>query len=262
MTAKLKRYCGDLHIHSLLSPCAEVEMTPHHILMRARQNGINLLAITDHNASANVIAAWELAESYGISVLPGMEVECSEEAHLLAIFDNMESMYSWQKFVDEHHGGLENKADFFGAQFVVDAADNFVREEKRMLLAPLTVSAEVISREVQRRGGLVIAAHIDRPSYSILGSLGFIGDNLEVDAVEISRHNLQEIRERKLAKAARNLPYVLNSDAHRICDFINGPKTEYLLAEATVKEIKLALAGEKGRSFRCIQRHENGYKQI
>ena len=52
---------ADLHVHTLLSPCAEVEMTPHHIVMRAAEYGIGAVAITDHNASANVPAALEAA---------------------------------------------------------------------------------------------------------------------------------------------------------------------------------------------------------
>ena len=54
---------ADLHVHTLLSPCAEVEMTPHHIVMRAAEYGIGAVAITDHNASANVPAALEAARS-------------------------------------------------------------------------------------------------------------------------------------------------------------------------------------------------------
>ena len=52
----MKKWLADLHVHTLLSPCAEIEMTPHHIVMKAAESGVNLLAITDHNASANIVA--------------------------------------------------------------------------------------------------------------------------------------------------------------------------------------------------------------
>lgn len=46
----MKTVIGDFHVHTLLSPCAEIEMTPHHIVMQAAEYGIQLLAVTDHNA--------------------------------------------------------------------------------------------------------------------------------------------------------------------------------------------------------------------
>ena len=97
---------ADLHVHTLLSPCAEVEMTPHHIVMRAAEYGIGAVAITDHNASANVPAALEAAQRYGVKVFPGMEVESSEEAHIVALFDTLEQLQSWQLLVDEHMNGM------------------------------------------------------------------------------------------------------------------------------------------------------------
>ena len=129
---------ADLHVHTLLSPCAEVEMTPHHIVMRAAEYGIGAVAITDHNASANVP---EAARRYGVKVFPGMEVESSEEAHIVALFDTLEQLQRWQLLVDEHMNGMLNDVERFGAQYVVDAEDEFVREEQRLLHAPLSLTA-------------------------------------------------------------------------------------------------------------------------
>lgn len=170
----MRTVLADLHVHTLLSPCAEVEMTPHHIVMRAAEYGIGAVAITDHNASANVPAALEAAQRYGVKVFPGMEVESSEEAHIVALFDTLEQLQRWQLLVDEHMNGMLNDVESFGAQYVVDAEDEFVREEQRLLHAPLSLTAAQIVQQVTALGGLTIAAHIDRPSYSILGQLGFI----------------------------------------------------------------------------------------
>ena len=41
----MKTVIGDFHVHTLLSPCAEIEMTPHHIVMQAAEYGIQLLAV-------------------------------------------------------------------------------------------------------------------------------------------------------------------------------------------------------------------------
>jgi len=88
----MNKWLADLHVHTLLSPCAEIEMTPHHIVMKAAESGVNLLAITDHNASANIVAAIDAGQCYGVKVLPGMEVQCKEEAHIIVLFDNLEQM--------------------------------------------------------------------------------------------------------------------------------------------------------------------------
>jgi len=118
----MKTLLADFHIHTLLSPCAEIEMTPHHIVMRAAQYGVDAVAITDHNASANAAAAVEAAKNYGVKVFPGMEVECREEAHIVVLFDTLEQLAAWQKIVDANMSGLKNNAERFGAQFIVDDA--------------------------------------------------------------------------------------------------------------------------------------------
>jgi len=247
----MKRFIGDFHVHTLLSPCAEVEMTPNHIVLRAAQNGISILAITDHNASGNVLAALEAGRKYGVNVFPGMEVESLEEAHIVTIFNTWEQLAAWQKIVDDSRRDLPpNNAKKFGGQFVVDAYDNFVCEEKKMLLGACQLTAAEVISKSRYLGALVFAAHIDRPSYSLLGQLGFIGEELALDAVEISRCNVSELKTNKLRPLIGSLPYMTNSDGHNISDFIQGPKNLLEIKEPSVEEIRLALKGEKGRKFR------------
>ena len=233
---------ADLHVHTLLSPCAEVEMTPHHIVMRAAEYGICAVAITDHNASANVPAALEAAQRYGVKVFPGMEVESSEEAHIL------EQLQSWQLLVDEHMNGMLNDAERFGAQYIVNAEDEFVREEQRLLHAPLSLTAAQVVRQVDALGGITIAAHIDRPSYSILGQLGFIEPDFGFAAAEISDAGWRRKMQSKLQRLAGYLPFITNSDAHNIYDFVQGPKNLLQVEKLTIAELKFALAGKGMRN--------------
>ena len=53
---------ADLHIHSVLSPCGGLEMSPNSIMQRLKQFGIQWLAITDHNSMANCPAYQKVAE--------------------------------------------------------------------------------------------------------------------------------------------------------------------------------------------------------
>lgn len=245
----MKTLLADFHIHTLLSPCAEIEMTPHHIVMRAAQYGVDAVAITDHNASANAVAAVEAAKNYGVKVFPGMEVECREEAHIVVLFDTLEQLASWQKIVDANMSGLKNNAERFGAQFIVDDDDNFIAEEERMLLGPLKLPAAEVIQKVNAMGGIAIAAHVDRPSYSLLMQLGFLPSDMGLAAAEISPVGIRELKEQKLKLALGGLNYVTDSDAHMMDSFINGPKNLITVKSLTVAELKLALAAEEGRSW-------------
>lgn len=245
----MKTLLADFHIHTLLSPCAEIEMTPHHIIMRAAQYGVDAVAITDHNASANAAAAVEAAKSYGVKVFPGMEVECREEAHIVVLFDTLEQLAAWQKIVDANMSGLKNNAERFGAQFIVDDDDNFIAEEERMLLGPLKLPAAEVIQKVNAMGGMAIAAHVDRPSYSLLMQLGFLPSDMGLAAAEISSAGIRELKEQKLKLALGGLNYVTDSDAHMMDSFINGPKNLITVKSLTVAELKLALAAEDGRSW-------------
>lgn len=244
----MNKWLADLHVHTLLSPCAEIEMTPHHIVMKAAEKGINLLAITDHNASANIAAALEAGQRYGVKVLPGMEVQCKEEAHIIVLFDTFEQIECWQQIVDKNMLPLRNDPNRFGSQFIVDADDNFVAEEQRMLLASLELEADEIIDYCNNLGGICVAAHIDRPSYSLLGQLGFLTKDMALAAVEISPIGLDELAKKCLKPLIGGLPYLTSSDAHRMEEFISGPKTIFYLETPTVAEIKLALRCEQGRS--------------
>ncbi|WP_405381694.1 PHP domain-containing protein [Phascolarctobacterium sp.] len=240
---------ADFHVHTLLSPCAEVEMTPHHILLRAAEFGIGAVAITDHNASANVAAAMELSEKYGVKVFPGMEVECAEEAHLVVLFDTLEQLASWQAVVDKHMNGMMNDADKFGAQYVVDAEDELVQVEERMLLAPLSLTAAQVVEHVTALGGLVLAAHVDKPAYSLVGQLGFIEPDSGLAAAEISTTGWRNGCQARWQRLTGFLPFVTDSDAHNILDFIQGPKNLLTVEELTVAEVRKALQGMEGRSL-------------
>lgn len=245
----MKTLLADFHIHTLLSPCAEIEMTPHHIVMRAAQYGVDAVAITDHNASANAAAAVEAAKNYGVKVFPGMEVECREEAHIVVLFDTLEQLAAWQKIVDANMSGLKNNAERFGAQFIVDDDDNFIAEEERMLLGPLKLPAAEVIQKVNAMGGMAIAAHVDRPAYSLLMQLGFLPSDMGLAAAEISAAGIRKLKEQKLKLALGGLNYVTNSDAHIMDSFINGPKNLITVKSLTVAELKLALAAEEGRSW-------------
>lgn len=242
----IRRFVADLHVHSVLSPCAAVEMTPRNILWHAARYGIDIVAITDHNAGDNVRAALEAAKDTNVTVLPAMEVETKEEIHLVVLFDKPRQLAAWEQVVAAHRPDRKNDSRRLGAQFVVDAEDELICEKEEMLLAPLSLGLEEVCAQVAALGGLTIASHVDRPAYSILSQLGFIPPGLPLTAVEISPRLSREEAARRLP-GVKGWPLVTSSDAHTIADFVAGPKTVLYIEEPTLAEIRQALYNENGR---------------
>ena len=237
---------ADLHVHTLLSPCAAVEMTPRNIIRNAQTAGIDIVAITDHNAGDNVAAAIRAAAGSTVAVLPGMEVQTREEVHLLTLFDKMRDFKKWCDFVALHRSPLYNDEKKFGAQFVVDEEDELIRTKEVMLLASTDLGFDEAVEQARAMGGLTIAAHVDRPAYSVLSQLGFIPAGASLDAVEVSRNTHWDEAKKRLP-AIGALPVVVSSDAHTIDDFLTGPKTMFLMESPTLSEIRQALVGKEGR---------------
>ena len=244
----MRWFRADLHVHTVLSPCAAVEMTPRNIIRQAQAAGIDIVAITDHNAGDNVAAALRAATGTTVAVLPGMELQTREEVHLLALFGKMREFVKWCEFVLPHRSPLRNDENRFGPQFVVDETDELIRIEEAMLLASTDLSLEEAVAQIDTLGGIAIAAHVDRPMFSCLTQLGFIPPDLGLAAVEVSRNTRVESAREKLPRIG-DLPIIAASDAHTIEDLISGPKTMFLAETPTLAEIRQALAGEEGRRF-------------
>jgi predicted metal-dependent phosphoesterase TrpH len=242
----VKTYIAELHCHTVLSPCAEVEMIPPLIVQTAIERGINVLAITDHNASANIEAVQQAARGTGLIVLPGMELQTREEVHLLCLFDTLEQSAAWQSIVDHHLPPLENDIEHFGEQFVVDETGEFIRRETQLLLTSAALSLEDAIGRVNSIGGLAIPAHINRPAFGLIANLGFVPVDVQIEALEISRH-LNVIDAVKKFPQIKGYPLVQGGDAHRLDEFLGANVFE--LETPTIAELKLALRGTDGRSF-------------
>jgi 3',5'-nucleoside bisphosphate phosphatase len=241
----VKRIRAELHVHTTLSPCAEVEMIPPLIVQEALDRGIQLIAITDHNASSNVSAVQKAAASTDLTVLPGMELQTREEVHVLCLFDTLEQLLSWQVEVDRLLPGLENKPDYFGEQFIVDETGEFIRREERLLLNSVDISFEQTYQQVNALGGLVIPAHVDRKAFGLLANLGLVPLDVPVEALEVSRHVPVGEAARRFPQL-KGYPLLQGGDAHRLDEFLGA--NEFGIESPTLAEIRLALRGQAGRS--------------
>jgi PHP family Zn ribbon phosphoesterase len=240
----VKPFLADLHVHTVLSGCAEVEMIPPLIIRQAKRLGLSLLGITDHNACHNAEAVIQASVGTGIHVLPGMELQSKEEVHLLCLFDTVGQCRGWQQEVFRRLPPLGNREEIFGAQFVVDSTGEWMRTEERLLAGATDIGLEEAVAEVHSIGGMVIPAHVDRPSFSLLSNLGWVPESLHVQALEVTPQFVPGIGLQKWPQL-KAWCLIVNGDAHRLQEMQN--RTLFKIDAPVVQEIHLALKGEEGR---------------
>jgi len=211
------RFFCDLHIHSALSPCGDMDMTPNNIVGMSALKGLDFIAITDHNSVGNARALIEVSKNFPVTVIPGMELETAEEAHFVCLFktiEDAENFYSWSS---KFFSGIKNREDIFGQQAFMDENDEIVGFEEQMLVSALTCSVYDAAPEVKKCGGIIIPAHVDKSSYSIISNLGMIPDDLGFKTVEISKNTDVE-------HVTQKFPYlkekriITSSDSHYLGD--------------------------------------------
>jgi PHP family Zn ribbon phosphoesterase len=240
----LKTMKADLHIHTCLSPCADLRMSPQAIAEQAKIKEIDILGICDHNSAENVPALIKAASLFEISILPGMEVTSQEEVHILALFDRLEPALKLQEIIYNNLPG-ENDEEAFGMQVVVDEKGDVLHFNNKLLIGASTLSINEVVETIHSLEGLAIASHVDREGFSLMGQLGFIPEDLGLDALEISpRTTYQEAR----GKFDPIFPLTMSSDAHYL-EEIGKTTTTFFIESASTEEIKKALLSKDGRKI-------------
>ncbi|MEJ2586290.1 MAG: PHP domain-containing protein [Deltaproteobacteria bacterium] len=241
----LKSVLIDTHVHSCLSPCATLDMTPIKIVREALKRQLAMIAITDHNSAENVAAVMACATGTGLTVIPGMEITSAEETHVIALFEDVIGALSMQALVYANLYPGENDADLFGLQVVANEYDEAEAINTRLLIGGTHLTLGEVVKGIHDCGGLAVAAHIDRQSFSVISQLGFIPDDVDFDALEVSpRLSLKGAR---LAYPEyKKFPFISASDAHELSDLGVSP-TRIEVAAPEMNELKLALKGLDGR---------------
>ena len=243
----MKRFVGDLHIHTALSPCASEEMTPPAIVQAAKQRGLAVIAICDHNTAGNVAAIQEAAGT-DVAVLAGMEITSAEEVHVIGLFADVGAAQAAEADVKATLPAVCGGRPGLGDQLILDARGHVVGTESRMLGAASTFGLSDTVRLIHGHDGLAVAAHMDRPSFSVIGQLGFLPPEAEFDAVEVSAAGVAAGRH--VAMGCWGLPIVASSDSHFLSEL--GTCWSWFEMEAPCfSELALALRGVGGRRAWC-----------
>lgn len=220
-------------------------MTPENIIELALERGIDMIAVTDHNATRHCRLAEHYSHNRDIFVVCGAEVTSKEEAHCLAYLPDYEMLDKFQDYLDEHLPDIPNDPDKFGDQVQIDEEMNIVYEEPRLLTSAIDQSVNQIADTVHAMGGLFVPAHIDKMKNSIISQLGFIPFDLEYDAVELSEHGCRD-EILKTHPYLKGRTFTRSSDAH-IPDRIGVAPCYIEMETRSFEELRKALHQEDGR---------------
>ena len=238
-------YKADLHLHSVLSPCGDLEMSPDAVMKKAREMELDIIAITDHNSLANCQTYYQVAQQYGIYLLYGLEVQSAEEIHLITLFDDLGTATAFGKIIYDSLLPVANDPEFFGDQVVIDAKDNIIRFEEKALINSSLLPLDEIVKIAKSYNSFIFPAHVDAASYSIIGQLGLIPDYLNFIACGITAKADPKSLTKKYPQLD-NYTLIKNSDAHYLKDIGSG-YTEFYLDSPTTEELKKACRGKFGR---------------
>jgi 3',5'-nucleoside bisphosphate phosphatase len=241
----MRQFRADLHIHTVLSACADLGMSPEAIVGKAKEKKIDVIGITDHNSTLQCGLVMEIAQEEGLATLCGVEVTTREEVHCLAYFKDKETLKSFQDYLEVHLPVIRYRPEKFGYQVVVDRNEKIRQVIGNYLNVGLNQGIDEVEQEVHRLGGLFVPAHIERPLFGIISQLGFMPGQLECDAYGIMSHSREADIRNKYSLAA-GIPLIRASDAHCPEDIGSGC-TVFVMNEPTFEEIKKALKGLEGR---------------
>lgn len=221
-------YSYDLHIHSCLSPCGDMDMTPNNIVNMALLAGLDIIAVSDHNTARNLPAVLAVAKQAGLTVVPAIEACSAEEVHLLCLFRRLEDALACSDFLYGHLPPIRNKPDVFGEQIILDENDHPVGSLEKLLINALDLGIEPLLKEVRGFGGLVIPAHVDKSAYSILSNLGMIPQEYGFTCIEVKNPETFD--------TDFTGHIITDSDAHYLAD-IADPVHHLSLSEKSVAAV-------------------------
>ena len=229
----------DLHIHSCLSPCGDNDMTPGNIVGMATIKELDVIALTDHNSCRNTPAAKKIADAYGIILIPGMELTTSEDVHVVCLFSCVEDALEWNDFVDTKRNLIPNDPAIFGDQLRLNEDDQVIGHEENLLINATNISFDECYDLITEHKGIMIPAHIDKDTTSLMSNLGFVPPDSKFKTIEVKNlSNLHQIK--------KDNPYlegcrvITDSDAHYL-EHIHEPEYSLAVKERSIEAVLEAL---------------------
>ena len=246
----MRQYRADLHIHTTLSPCGDLEMSPVNIVMKSIEMKLDIIGITDHNSTLQCRVVKAIGERSGLTVLMGVEVNTKEEVHCLVFFEEEEELAEFQHFLDQGLPDIKNDVKRFGYQVVADENEQITYSEERLLISALKWNLHETEQKAHALNGLVIPAHIDKAGFSILGQLGFVPPDFHPDALEISPF-ISPVDFLRMHNELKKFPLVSGSDAHYLHQ-VGTRVTSLELENPQFANIRAALCEKSSERIKII----------
>ena len=223
----------DLHIHTALSPCGQDSMRPNSILEQASSNGLDIIAICDHNSVKQLINFDYIKEKYNVLVVPGVEITVNEGYHVCCLFTNFINAYEFGNEIIANLNPYEHDLSKLGHQIVFDHNDDFLHEITSVTHQQFTkITIHKLREYMDKYGGIMILGHIERYDEKIYKEVQTIYKNC-FDAIEINARTDYET-------IVKEYPFLLNktitrsTDAHDL-SVISMQKNSFNIDEKTVK---------------------------
>lgn len=204
------KYAYDLHIHSVLSPCADVLMTPNNIFNMAKLKKLDIISVTDHNSLKQIPVCAKLSKSYDLLFIPGVEITVSEGFDVLCYFKHVDDAMTFDLIIEQYNVRKISNNPYLKAQEIMNINDEVIDIYPYDLSTPLKLSIYKLKDLLMPFEHLLVFAHIDRKLRSGSAYL----ESIQPNAIELSNFNHK--KQDKL--------YVFNSDAHQITDILERTK--------------------------------------
>jgi 3',5'-nucleoside bisphosphate phosphatase len=211
------KYAYDLHIHSVLSPCADVLMTPNNIFNMASLKGLDMISITDHNSLKQLTVCHELSKSYDMLFIPGVEITVKEDFDVLCYFKTLEDALVFDKILETHIQKQTFDSNVMGNQEIMNIHDEIVAEYPYLLINPINLGIKDLIEILKDFEHIIIYAHIDRSHRS--------GINY------IKKYPLDGVEYKNIKNNKNQYKCLKNSDAHQIIDILEKKDNEGMMLD-------------------------------
>lgn len=214
---------------------------------RAKELGIDMFAITDHNSCKNCEAYYEVGKQFDIEVICGCEIQTMEEIHIVALFSSVSEAMRFDELLYANLMPIDNNPDYFGDQVIVDKDENIIGIEDRALINSVMWDFDTTIAKVKEFDAICFPAHVDAQTFSVTSQLGFLAPNDLIDGCGITARCNVDLFLQNNSYLDR-YTIIRNSDAHYLNDMGSGSCFARLEAP-TFEELKKAFKKQEGREI-------------
>jgi len=214
-------------------------MTPANIVGMAALKGLAVVALTDHNSCKNCPPFLKLTKEYGMIGIPGMELTTQEEVHVVCLFPTLVDALNFDKLVEGRLIPVQNKPEIFGKQQIVDEEERVIGIVDNLLINSTTIGFDEVYDLIGQFHGIMIPAHLDKNSNSLISNLGFVPPDSRFTCFELKNmanlHYLQNLN-----PYLKSCKVITDSDAHYL-ENINEADNVLYVRERSIEAVLEAL---------------------